>query len=201
MTKENIKVYADDHHQDMETDTVFGFWIYLMTDCLLFATLFAVFAVTPQMPNAYGVMPSELFDLKLIATETALLLASSFTFGMAMLAMYANNLKKVISWLIVTLIFGLGFLSIEIYEFIHLSHNGAPINLNAYWAIFYGLVGTHGLHVTSGSIWMLVMFAHLKRDGLTAQNQTRLTCLSLFWHFLDLIWIAVFTIVYLLGVL
>ena len=197
----NIKVYAEEYHQDMETDTVFGFWVYLMTDCLLFATLFAVFAATPQMPNEYGVMPSEIFELELVMVETGLLLASSFTFGLAMISMYNDKLKSVFAWLIITLLFGFGFLGIEIYEFIHLSHHGSPITLNAYWAAFYALVGTHGLHVTTGSVWMCVMFWHLKRTGLSIPNQTRLSCLSLFWHFLDLIWIVVFTMVYLLGVL
>lgn len=197
----DIKPYVDDHHQDGKSDTVFGFWIYLMTDCLLFATLFAVFMVTPAMPSLHGVLPKDLFDLNLILANTLFLLASSVTFGMAMLHLNKNNIRGVVMWLVPTLICGLSFLSIEMYEFHHLIHEGADWTVNAYWAIFFTLVGTHGLHVTVGIIWMLIMFVHLKREGISINNKVRLNCLSLFWHFLDLIWIGVFTIVYLLGVL
>ncbi len=200
-TLSKLKTFVNNHHQDMESDTVFGFWVYLMTDCLIFGALFAVYAVTPAMPTATGAMPKELFDLMFVLKETGLLLASSFTFGLAMLAMYANNVKKMVSWMVVTALLGLSFLYMEVTEFIHLVDAGAPITINAYWAAFYALIGTHGLHVSAGIIWMLVLFVHLKVNGLTTENKTRIACLSLFWHFLDLIWIVVFTVVYLIGAL
>ena len=196
-----IKTYVDDHHHDINSDKVFGFWTYIMTDCMLFATLFVVFAATNQAPSLEGVWPRDLFNLNFILTETALLLASSFTFGLAMLAMQKDDLSGVYKWLFATMACGLGFLSIELYEFYELTHLGAGITVHAYWAAFYALVGTHGLHVTSGIIWMIVLMVLFKRDGLTAENKMRLSCLSLFWHFLDIVWIGVFTMVYLMGVL
>ncbi len=198
---QDMTLYIDDHHVDTKSMTVFGFWIYLMTDCLLFATLFAVFATMPQMANEHGLFSRDLFDLNLIFLNTALLLASSVTFGMAMLHMQKENLQGIIMWLIPTLIFGLGFLGVELYEFYHLAHEGAGWWVNAYWASFFALVGTHGLHVTVGSVWMVTLFFHFKKNGLSIDNKVRLTCLSLFWHFLDLVWIGVFTVVYLIGVL
>lgn len=191
--------HHDDHHHDATDTDMFGFWLYIMSDCLLFATLFATFAVMGQS-YADAIRPQELFDLKFVLGETALLLFSSFTFGVAMLASYKNDLKGVMKWLIITLILGLGFLSMEIYEFIHFAHEGATPQASGYWTAFFSLVGTHGLHVTAGSIWMVILFIHFKRDGLTATNKFRLACLSLFWHFLDVIWICVFSFVYLLGV-
>lgn len=190
----------EDHHHDYGGDTVFGFWVYILSDCLLFASLFAVYAVlngnyagTPQM--------SELVSLNYVAGETALLLFSSFTFGMAMLAATKKSLKGVYAWLIVTWLLGFGFMVMEINEFIHLTHEGASPWSSGHWAGFYGLIGTHGLHVLSGMIWMLVLFGLLARDGLSEENNVRLMCLSLFWHFLDIIWICVFSFVYLMGAL
>lgn len=197
-----IKTYVDDHHHDVNSDKVFGFWVYIMTDCMLFTTLFTVFAATGQAPSLDGVMPRDLFNLNFVLVETMFLLASSFTFGMAMLAMQRDELSGVFKWLFVTMGFGLGFLAIELYEFYELTvHYNAPMTSHAYWAIFYGLVGTHGLHVTSGIIWMITLLVAFKRDGLNAENKMRLSCLSLFWHFLDIVWIGVFTMVYLMGVL
>lgn len=190
--------HHDDHHHDATETDMFGFWLYIMSDCLLFATLFVTYAVMSQS-YANAIRPQELFELSFVLGETALLLLSSFTFGLAMLASYKDNLKGVMTWLLVTLALGLGFLGMEIYEFVHFAHEGATPQASGYWTAFFSLVGTHGLHVTAGSIWMLVLFAHFKRDGLTATNKFRLGCLSLFWHFLDVIWICVFSFVYLLG--
>lgn len=189
-----------EHHHDTEGDTLFGFWIYIMSDCILFATLFATFAV---LSNSFAdaIRPDELIDLSFVAVETALLLLSSFTFGMAMLAANANSRNGLFAWLGVTFALGGGFLAMELYEFYHFSHEGGSPQASAYWSAFYGLVGTHGLHVFAGMVWMVVLVAHLLRDGLTSANRTRLMCLSLFWHFLDIIWICVFSLVYLMGVM
>ncbi len=188
------------HHQDYAGDTVFGFWVYILSDCILFATLFAVFAVlsgnTMATPTA-----SELFELDYVLGETALLLLSSFTFGMAMLAANANNKRGLLQWLGLTFALGAGFLVMEVNEFVHFTHEGAAPWSAGAWSAFYALIGTHGLHVFAGMLWMIVLGVHLQRDGLTASNQVRLMCLSLFWHFLDIIWICVFSVVYLMGVM
>ena len=191
----------DDHdHHDYAGDTIFGFWIYILSDCLLFGTLFAVFAV---FSNSFAgqIEPIELFNLTFVAGETALLLLSSFTFGMAMLKANKEDMKGMLKWLGITFALGLSFLVMELYEFWHFSNEGATFHSSAYWSSFYALVATHGLHVFAGLIWMIVLFVHFKRDGFSEDNKTRLACLSLFWHFLDVIWICVFSVVYLMGVL
>ncbi len=204
MTTEQMAVDAhghDDHdHHDTSKLSMFGFWLYVMSDCLLFATMFATYIVL-SMNTTGQVDPKEILDLKFVAVETALLLFSSFTFGLAMLNAHAKNVKKMATWLIVTWLLGFGFISMELYEFNHLIHEGASPQSGGYWSGFFGLIGTHGLHVTSGLIWMIVLFFHFKRDGLSKENITRLSMLSLFWHFLDIIWVCVFSIVYLMGAL
>ncbi len=185
-------------HHDMNEIKVFGFWIYLMTDCILFATIFATFAVL--MPNtAGGPGASGLFDLKFVLVETLLLLFSSITYGFVILGMHKNKMGLVQFWLFITFLFGLGFVAMELWEFNHLIHQGAGPQRSGFLSGFFGLVGTHGLHVTCGLIWILCMMIHLSRRGLTKHNQARLMCLSLFWHFLDVVWICVFSVVYLFG--
>lgn len=189
----------DDHHETEAADRyMFGFWLYIISDCLLFCTLFATYAVMSQN-FAGGVTSKDLFALDFVAVETALLLLSSFTFGMAMLSANKTNMPKTMLWLIITALLGLSFLGMEIYEFIHFSHEGATPQTSGAWTAFYSLVGTHGLHVAAGLIWMVILFFHFKRDGFSHANKIRLACLSLFWHFLDIIWICVFSFVYLRG--
>ena len=187
-----------EHHHDYAGDTLLGFWIYIMSDCILFATLFATYAV---LGNSFAgaITPSELFDLEFVALETALLLFSSFTFGMAMLGAQQKNMNQLLLWLGITFALGGGFLCMEVYEFYHFSHEGATYFSSAYWSAFYALIGTHGLHVFAGMLWMIVLMVHLLKHGITDTNFTRLSCLSLFWHFLDIIWICVFSMVYLMG--
>ena len=145
--------------------------------------------------------PKDLFDLPLVALNTAMLLFSSITYGFAMLSMQRGTKGQVLGWLAITGLFGAAFLSIELYEFAHLIHEGATPQRSAFLSAFFTLVGTHGLHVTFGSIWLVTLMVQVWRKGLIAANQRRLMCLSLFWHFLDVIWIGVFTFVYLLGML
>jgi len=190
----------EEHHHDYAGDSVFGFWVYILSDCILFATLFAVYAVL-QNNFAGSIEARELFELNYVLGETALLLASSFTFGMAMLAANRDSMKGLYGWLWVTFALGLGFLIMEVNEFVHFTHEGAGAWDSGAWSAFYGLIGTHGLHVFAGMVWMLVLFALLKRDGLSTENRTRLALLSVFWHFLDIIWICVFSFVYLMGVM
>ena len=186
------------HHP--ENGTLLGFWLYLMSDCLIFACLFATYGV---LGRSYAAGPSgaELFDLSLIAVATGLLLVSSITYGFAMIAMQARKKAGVLLWLAVTGLLGAGFIGIEMYEFSHLIHAGAGPQRSAFLTSFFALVGTHGLHVSFGIIWLIVLMLQVGKHGLTVPNQRRLFCLSMFWHFLDVVWIGVFTFVYLMGTL
>ncbi|WP_193725901.1 cytochrome o ubiquinol oxidase subunit III [Xanthomonas arboricola] len=190
----------DHAHHDAGGNTVFGFWVYLMSDCLLFAGLFATYAVLSGA-TVDGPTAKELFDLKFVLVETFLLLFSSLSFGFAMIAAHKRKMGGLYGWLAVTALLGIGFLCMEIWEFNHLIHEGAGPGRSAFLSAFFTLVGTHGLHVASGLLWMAVLVIQISKHGLTARNSTRLACLSLFWHFLDIIWIGVFTVVYLLGAL
>ena len=187
----------DDHaHHDDGSRTTLGFWIYLMGDCLIFAVLFACFGVLLH-GTAGGPHGAELFELPYVAGETALLLLSSFTFGLAMLAMHAGRRNQVMGWLALTGLLGAGFIVMEVNEFVLLLHEGASPTVSAYLSAYFTLVGTHGLHVTFGLLWLVVMIHQISKFGLDGVVKRRLACLSLFWHFLDLIWICVFTFVYL----
>jgi cytochrome o ubiquinol oxidase subunit 3 len=190
----------EEHHHDYGGDTVFGFWIYILSDCILFATLFAVFAV---LGGNFAGTPTlkDLVELDYVAKETALLLMSSFTFGMAVLEANKRHLKGLYVWLAITWALGAGFLVMEVNEFIHFTHEGAAAWSAAAWSAFYALIGTHGLHVFAGMAWMIVLVVLIFKEGLTETNKARLMCLSLFWHFLDIIWICVFSVVYLMGVM
>ena len=190
---------AEHVHEPGEA-TLLGFWIYLMSDALIFASLFATFGVLRQN-YAGGPAPRDIFDLSLVALNTALLLISSITFGFSMLAMDQNKVRATQAWLIVTALFGAGFVAIELYEFGHLIAEGATPQRSAFLSAFFTLVGTHGAHVTVGLVWIAVMLVQVGKRGLTGENKRRLMCLSLFWHFLDVIWIGVFTFVYLLGMI
>ena len=188
----------DHEHHDTGGNTVFGFWLYLMTDCLLFASFFATYAVL-YMNTAGGVSGADIFELDFVAVETAALLLSSITFGFAMIGAHAQKKGQTLGWLAVTFAFGAVFIGMEIYEFHHLIVNGNGPGESAFLTAFFSLVGLHGCHVTAGLIWMTVMIIEVSRKGLGNQTVTRLSCLSLFWHFLDIVWICVFTVVYLLG--
>lgn len=189
---------AGEHHP--KNGSLLGFWVYLMSDCLIFACLFATYGVLGRN-YAAGPSGADLFDLPLVALNTALLLLSSITYGFAMLEMRNKRVAMVQLWLAITGLFGLGFLSLEMYEFVHLIERGAGPQRSAFLSSFFTLVGTHGLHVTFGIVWLVTLMIQVSKHGLIAANRRRLMCLSLFWHFLDLIWVGVFTFVYLMGVL
>jgi cytochrome o ubiquinol oxidase subunit 3 len=190
----------DEHDHPEGGSTLLGFWIYLMSDCLIFAILFATFGVLGSN-YAAGPGPKDVFELPLVALNTALLLFSSMTYGFAMIGMQRGKVREVQAWLLLTACFGAAFLSIEMYEFTHLIGEGATPQRSAFLSSFFTLVGTHGVHVTFGMIWLFTLLVQLGMHGLTEANRRRLLCLSLFWHFLDVIWIGVFTFVYLLGTL
>jgi cytochrome o ubiquinol oxidase subunit 3 len=190
----------DEHDHPEGGSTLLGFWLYLMSDCLIFAMLFAAFGVLGGN-YAAGPGPRDLFELPLVAVNTAMLLFSSMTYGFAMIAMQRGWLRGVQGWLVVTALFGAAFLSIELYEFSHLIGEGATPQRSAFLSSFFTLVGTHGLHVTFGLIWLGVLLVQVSQRRLIEANRRRLLCLSMFWHFLDLVWVGVFTFVYLMGML
>jgi len=190
---------ADEHDHPPGQSTMLGFWLYLMSDCLIFAMLFATFGVLGTS-YAAGPGPKDLFDLKLVALNTAMLLFSSITYGFAMLEMMKGKKNATLMWLAITGLFGFAFLCIELYEFHHMIHEGAGWWRSAFLSSFFTLVGTHGLHVTFGIIWLVVLMVQVSKFGLIDANKRRLMCLSMFWHFLDVVWIGVFTFVYLMGV-
>jgi cytochrome o ubiquinol oxidase subunit 3 len=150
---------------------------------------------------AAGPAPKDLFELPLVALNTSMLLLSSITYGFAMLTMQQGQVKATQLWLAVTGLFGAAFIGIELYEFAHLIHDGATPQRSAFLSSFFTLVGTHGLHVTCGLIWLVTLMVQVGQHGLIDANKRRLMCLSLFWHFLDVVWIGVFTFVYLMGML
>lgn len=177
---------------------VWGFWIYILSDCILFSTLFSTYAMLHN--HVYGgVSLKALMDIPSILIETIILLASSFTYGLAILNVYKNKIKPIVFWLIATFILGALFVGMEMNEFIHLYHEGHSWQSNAALSAFFTLVGTHGLHVSIGLIWMLVLITQVLILGVSPVMKKRLTYLGLFWAFLDVIWIFVFTIVYLMG--
>jgi cytochrome o ubiquinol oxidase subunit 3 len=189
--------HHDDHaHHDDGNKTIVGFWMYLMGDCLIFAVLFATFGVLLN-GTADGPSGKELFKLGFVLSETVLLLLSSFTFGVAMLGLQAGRRNQVVGWLAMTGLLGAGFIGMELYEFAELIHEGATPDVSAYLSAYFTLVATHGLHVSFGLLWLAIMIHQVLKFGLDGIVRRRLACLSLFWHFLDLIWICVFTFVYL----
>ncbi|RJS91669.1 cytochrome o ubiquinol oxidase subunit III [Salinisphaera sp. Q1T1-3] len=178
----------------------FGFWVYLMSDVILFSMLFTMFVTVSSHYNG-GPDGHELFKLRDVFFETMALLFSSITFGMAMLAMHAKKKGELLLWLLVTFIFGLLFVLLEVHEFLELVGEGAGPQTSAFLSAFFTLVGTHGTHVTFGLIWILAMVGQIAVKGVTPAVASRLFRLSLFWHFLDIVWIAVFSTVYLSGVM
>lgn len=195
--------HAHHHDHDAETNSkvVFGFWVYILSDCILFSMIFATYAVLHN--NTYG-GPSthQLFtNMPYVLTETFILLTSSFTYGLAMLGAHKGSRSQVLIWMSITFALGLSFICMEVNEFHHLISEGNGPSRSAFLSSFFTLVGTHGLHVTCGLIWMILLTLQILKHGLTAVTTRKLTCLSLFWHFLDIVWIFVFTIVYLMGVM
>lgn len=175
-----------------------GFWVYLMTDIVLFATLFAVYAVL-RNNTAGGPSGADIFDLPFILVETMLLLTSSFTVGLAILGSQRGFNKQVIFWLTLTFLLGAGFLAMELYEFAHLIHEGHTVATSAFLSAYFVLVGTHGLHIAVGLLWMAVVIFRLLQRKFKESDVRRLSLLGLFWHFLDIIWIFIFSFVYLIG--
>ncbi len=192
--------HAEELEQEMVTNRVFGFWIYLMSDLCLFSAIFGTFVVLGHN-YAGGPTGKQLFHLPYVLVETLLLLCSSATCGLAMVAMRNEKKNLVMLGLAVTFLLGLGFISMEIHEFSRMVLAGDGPGRSGFLSAFFTLVGTHGAHVSFGLLWMAVTIVQVGLKGLSAPVQSRLMRLSMFWHFLDIVWIGVFTTVYLWGVL
>jgi cytochrome o ubiquinol oxidase subunit 3 len=192
-----VSTHKSNHHEEEADErALFGFWVYLMTDLLMFAVLFAVYAVLRNSTDG-GEHGSELFKLPLALTGTFFLLTSSFTSGIAMIATRRGNINQVFVWFGITFLLGLAFLGLEIFEFTELIHEGETLQKNAFLSSFFILLGTHGLHIAFGLIWMGTTLVYIMKRGLNRHMVRKLTMLTLFWHFLDIVWIFIFTIVYL----
>lgn len=194
----DIRIQSE-HEESTTAKTTLGFWIYLMTDCILFASLFGAYAVL-HGATAGGVSGRDIFEMPYVLVETLLLLASSFTCGLATLAAYRHDKSGALMWFGFTFVFGAAFLGMEIVEFATLVHEGHSWRSSAFLSSFFTLVGTHGLHITAGLVWLVVMMARIWRHGFSPSTLRRVTMFGLFWHFLDIVWIFIFTLVYLMGV-
>lgn len=188
------------HMLNSDPKTQLGFWIYLMTDCILFATLFATYAVLRNSTNG-GPAGSELFSLSFVLLETVILLTSSFVCGLGILAARRGDKNQVLVLFGLTFLLGAAFLCLELSEFSQLVSEGNSWQRSAFLSAFFTLVGTHGLHISVGLLWIGALLLRVYKQGLTPLNTKKLILLSLFWHFLDIIWIFIFSIVYLIGVL
>jgi cytochrome o ubiquinol oxidase subunit 3 len=190
-------------HRGPESKSIvvpYGFWLFVLSDMVLFSALFATYAALSRATDG-GPISNQLFDRNLVAVETIALLLSSFMCGLAMIAAKRRNMAWTQIWLLVTGALGLIFLGIELYEFAHMIGIGAGPQRSAFLSAFFLLVGSHGAHVTAGLLWIGTMMAQVWAKGFRADIVRRLLCLSIFWHALDSIWVAIFTIVYLIGTL
>lgn len=204
MTSMTVQAYEQTreaaHEMHVAEDRVFGFWLYLMSDAIIFALLFATYA-SMNRNYAGGPTGKDLFDLTHAFYETGLLLFSTLTCGFAMITQARGWRSHTLLWLAVTFVLGAGFAWLEFSEFQGMIAQGAGPDRSGFLSAFFTLVGTHGLHVSVGLLWLLVMFVQIATKGLTISVRSRLLRFSLFWHFLDLMWVGIFSIVYLLGVL
>src|SRR4051812_15698143 len=194
-----------DHSQPLEYSTgqnnlnIFGFWIFLGAEIMLFATLFtSYFALESGTGNGPG---TEIFEITPVLIETFLLLTSSFIIGLGIHAMRLGNKKAMMTFFAITLILGLVFLGVEIYEFAHYIHIGAGLQTSGFTAILLTTLGTHGLHVTFGLFWGVAILLQVRKRGLTPETANKSFIFSLYWHFLDVVWIFIFSFIYLKGMM
>ncbi|MCX6990898.1 MAG: cytochrome c oxidase subunit 3 [Chlamydiae bacterium] len=189
--------YADTHH-DLYSKTVFGFWVYLVTDFVLFGTFFATFAVLHN--NTYGGPgAAQLFKLPFALIQTLLLLTAAFLSGLGGAAAHRKNKGATIAFFALTMVLGIIFMGMELNEFSRLIKAGHGWEKSAFLSIFFTLVGTHGLHVLFAILWVIALLIPVIKDGITAESLRRLTCLRMFWQFLNIVWVFIFTFVYFMG--
>ncbi|WP_079528867.1 cytochrome aa3 quinol oxidase subunit III [Halobacillus hunanensis] len=198
MSSHELKTGPLEYRTQQGQMNILGFWIFLGAEIVLFSTLFATYAVLFGR-TADAPLPGELFEPGSVLIMTFLLLTSSFTCGIAIHEMRRGSKKGLITWMIITLALGLGFIGLEIEEFIHYAHEGATLQSSAYWSGFFILAGTHGLHVTVGIGWAILLLIQIAKRGLTPVTSRKFFIISLYWHFLDVVWIFLFTSIYLIG--
>lgn len=195
-----------DHSLPLEYSTeenrlkILGFWIFLGAEIMLFATLFATY-FTLYNRTGNGPTGAEIFEITPVLVETILLLTSSFTIGLGVHAMRIGNKKAMMSFFLITLVLGLGFLGFEIFEFVHYVHIGAGLQTSAFTSILLTTLGTHGAHVTLGIFWGIFIVLQVKKRGLNPQTANKAFIFSLYWHFLDVVWIFIFSFIYLKGMM
>ena len=190
---------SHDHDDDAAETVMFGFWVFLMSDAILFGMVFATYVVLLH-GTAGGPGPRDLYDITSVFLETLLLLTSSFTFGMASLALkYQHDKARLIGWMVLTLVLGVAFLGFELHDFASMFANGGVPGRSGFLSAFFGLVPLHGLHVTAGCIWLVCLLGQIARYGLDTDTKLGIMRLAVFWHFLDIVWIAIFSVVYLAG--
>lgn len=198
-TQERPLELQDAASQAAPSVKILGFWMFLATDMLLFGCLFATYLVLRTHTDG-GPTAREIFDIRGFAAETFLLLTSSFTGGLATLAMRNGHTRHTVAWLAATILLGLGFIGLEAAEFLADAAQGATMQRSAFLSAFFALVGTHGGHVSVGIVWMFLTLIQVARRGLTKATATRVFVVNLYWHFLDVVWVFIFTVVYLSGV-
>lgn len=195
-----------DHSLPLEYSTdenrlkILGFWIFLGAEIMLFATLFASYFTLVDR-TAGGPSGGEIFEITPVLIETLVLLTSSFTIGLGIHAMRLGNKKAMLAFFGITLLLGAGFLAVEVYEFIHYVHIGAGLQTSAFTSILLTTLGTHGAHVTLGLFWGLFIMLQVKKRGLTPETANKSFIFSLYWHFLDVVWIFIFSFIYLKGMM
>ena len=188
------------HLREKADKASLGFWLYLMTDIMVFASLFATYVILRHGTNG-GPSSQDIFNLEFVMVETFLLLVSSFTCGLAYLAIKAGEKRNALTLLGATITLGIGFITMELYEFGELIRAGHGPAHSAFLSAFFTLVGTHGLHILIGIIWAIALGDYISKHGVTPHSIRKFSLFAVFWHFLDLVWIFIFTIVYLLGVI
>lgn len=195
----NLGLFDSRTHHSAESP-VFGFWVFLMSDAVIFSLLFAVY-VTMMHSTAGGPGTHQVFEVRSVFIETMVLLTSSFTFGMASLSMkYGGGRRAGIAfWLVITLALGMTFVGLEVHDFLTMAAHGAVPQRSGFLSAFYTLVSTHGLHVSCGCVWIMIMLVQIAVFGVDSNVKTRIMRLALFWHFLDIIWVGIFSVVYLQG--
>ncbi|GAA0614189.1 cytochrome aa3 quinol oxidase subunit III [Virgibacillus siamensis] len=199
MSEQNLKTGPLEYRTEHGRMNITGFWIFLAAEVVLFSTLFATYAVLIGR-TADGPVPSEIYEAKSALLMTFILLTSSFTCGIGIHEMRRGSKKGLITWLIITLILGFSFLGLEVDEFIkYATHEGVTLQTSAYWSSFFILAGTHGLHVTFGTGWLILLIIQVFQRGLTNVTSQKVFIVGLYWHFLDVVWIFIFTCVYLFG--
>ncbi|MBN3524194.1 cytochrome aa3 quinol oxidase subunit III [Paenibacillus apiarius] len=189
-----------EYQTEENSNRIFGFWLFLGAEIVLFSTLFAVY-LTLWTRSGNGPTAQEIFQIKPVLLETFLLLTSSFTCGLAIHSMRLSLKKPALIFFAITLLLGLGFLGIEIYEFVTYVHEGATLQTSAFLSSLFVLLGTHGAHVTLGLLWGSGLMIQIKREGFTRDTANKSFIFSLYWHFLDVVWIFIFSFVYLKGLM